>query len=293
VKLKTIILRNFRCYCEETRIPVHDLTALFGKNDAGKSAILEALEIFFNSGTIKIEPADACVWADYTDVVIGCVFTDLVAEHLLNPGGDLELHKVWDCTLKTPKECVVATCCHPTAEGADDLLQLTNRELKNRLRERNVDVSGVDQRANPSIRSAIWASFDDLQLSTIEIPLDKQDAKKVWEQLQKVLPTFALFRSDRPSRDEDDEVQDPMKLAVAEAIRLVEPQLEEIKRQVQDEATKVATATINKLREMDETLATVLSPNFREEPRWEKIFLPQMMAYPSTNAAAAFAGSFS
>jgi len=286
VKLKTIILRNFRCYREETRIAVGDLTAFIGKNDAGKSAILEALEIFFNSDTIKMEPADACVWTDCTDVVIGCVFTDLPAqlvldatsittlgaEHLLNPDGDLELHKIWDCALKTPKERVVAICCHPTAEGAADLLQLTNAQLKSRLRERQVDVSGVDQRANPSIRSAIWGSFDNLQLSTVEVPLDKADAKKVWDQLQKALPTFALFRADRPSRDEDDEVQDPMKLAVAEAIRLVEAQLEDIKRQVQEEATKVAQATLDKLREMDETLATVLSPNFREEPKWANLF---------------------
>ncbi len=286
MKLKTIILRNFRCYRDEVRIPVGDLTAFIGKNDAGKSAILEALEIFFNSETIKMEPADACVWTDCTDVVIGCVFTDLPAqlvldatatttlaeEHLLNPDGDLELHKVWNCALKTPKERVVAICRHPTAEGAADLLQLTNAQLKTRLRDRQIDASDVDQRANPPIRRAIWASFDDLQVSTVEIPLDKEDAKKVWDQLQKALPTFALFRADRPSRDEDDEVQDPMKLAVAEAIRLVEPQLEDIKRRVQQEATKVAQATLDKLREMDETLATVLSPEFREEPKWANLF---------------------
>ena len=43
MKLRTIVLRNFRCYKEETRIHVGDLTAFIGKNDAGKSAILEAL----------------------------------------------------------------------------------------------------------------------------------------------------------------------------------------------------------------------------------------------------------
>ena len=48
MKLREIILQNFRGYYNETRIPVDDLTALIGQNDVGKSTILEALDIFFN-----------------------------------------------------------------------------------------------------------------------------------------------------------------------------------------------------------------------------------------------------
>jgi putative ATP-dependent endonuclease of OLD family len=198
VKLKTVILRNFRCYHEEIRISFRDdITAFIGKNDAGKSTILEALEIFFNGDTIKMEQNDAYVESDCSDVTIGCVFTDLPtelvlddtstttleAEYLLNEEGDLELHKIWDCTKKNPKEEVVAICQHPSVEGADGLLQLANNQLKTRLKERDIDPSSVDQRVNPQLRSAIWKSFehDDLQLSTREIPLNKADAKRVWE----------------------------------------------------------------------------------------------------------------
>lgn len=46
MKLREIILQNFRGYYNETRIPVDDLTALIGQNDVGKSTILEALDIF-------------------------------------------------------------------------------------------------------------------------------------------------------------------------------------------------------------------------------------------------------
>ncbi len=295
MKLKTVILRNFRCYHEEIRISFRDdITAFIGKNDAGKSTILEALEIFFNGDTIKMEQNDAYVESDCSDVTIGCVFTDLPtelvlddtstttleAEYLLNEEGDLELHKIWDCTKKNPKEEVVAICQHPSVEGADGLLQLANNQLKTRLKERDIDPSSVDQRVNPQLRSAIWKSFehDDLQLSTREIPLNKADAKRVWEQLEKILPSFALFQADRPSRDDDDEVQDPMKIAVAEAIRNVEPQLDEIKEQVQEEAAKVAQATLDKLQEMDKQLATDLSPTFREEPKWANLFKLTLIA---------------
>ena len=56
MKLREIILQNFRGYYNETRIPVDDLTALIGQNDVGKSTILEALDIFFNQS--KIESGD-------------------------------------------------------------------------------------------------------------------------------------------------------------------------------------------------------------------------------------------
>ena len=52
MKLKQLRLKNFRGYKDNTYLEVSDLTALIGKNDAGKSTILEALEIFFNNKLI-------------------------------------------------------------------------------------------------------------------------------------------------------------------------------------------------------------------------------------------------
>ena len=46
LKIKRLILENFRGYKEKTEITFEDLTALVGKNDAGKSTILETLDIF-------------------------------------------------------------------------------------------------------------------------------------------------------------------------------------------------------------------------------------------------------
>ena len=66
MKLAAVILENFRGYCQPTRVEIdEDLTAFIGKSDAGKSTILEALEIFFNDG--KPEHGDACVHVSATD----------------------------------------------------------------------------------------------------------------------------------------------------------------------------------------------------------------------------------
>jgi predicted ATP-dependent endonuclease of OLD family len=286
MKLKSIILENFRSYKNQIKIEVSDLTALIGKNDIGKSTILEALEIFFNNSVVKIDPQDACVNGSNKEVLIGCEFselplevildtsstTNLCDEFLLNSEGFLEIHKVFDCSNKTIKESVYACAYHPSANGSGDLLQLKNTELKKRLNDLHIEKTDIDLRSNSAIRKAIWNSFQDLSLEKGRIMLNKEDAKKIWESLKNELPIFALFQADRSSKDEDAEVQDPMKLAIAEAVRTVNGQLEEIKDIVKEKATEVAQRTLDKLKEMDPSLARELSPHFKVEPKWDSLF---------------------
>ena len=60
LRLKALTLQNFRRYRIRTVIDIDEVTAFIGRGDAGKSTILEALDIFFEGGVIKIDPADAC-----------------------------------------------------------------------------------------------------------------------------------------------------------------------------------------------------------------------------------------
>lgn len=46
MKIKSIIIENFRGYKDRQIIDLNDFTAFVGRNDAGKSTILEALDIF-------------------------------------------------------------------------------------------------------------------------------------------------------------------------------------------------------------------------------------------------------
>ncbi len=287
MKLREVILKNFRCYGRETRIPVDDFTVLVGRNDIGKSCVLEALEIFFNSSLIKLDIDDLTRGAAEPQIVIGCVFdelpddlvidaqapTGLDRERLLNPDGRLEIWKLFDCTGgKVKKEAVVARADHPTAPDVADLLQMKNADLKAKVRDLGVDQNTVDMRSNPDMRRAIWGHVPDLNIQTTMVPLDDQDAKKIWEQLQKRLPIFALFQADRPSSDEDSEFQDPMKLAIREALAAEAGSLETLKNAVRQTALNVANRTLEKLREIDPGLAQTLTPNFRTEPKWDSVF---------------------
>lgn len=283
MRLLSISIKNFRSYRDRTVLNVGDFTAIMGRNDVGKSTLLEALEIFFNNQIIKIEQADSCVHDEGSVVEIGCTFDDLpheltldarsvttlAAEHLLNSEGNLEIVKSFDCRTKTPKEEVAARANHPTTETLSDLLQLKNADLKARARDVSVDFEGVDQRSNASLRAAIRATVGDGDRAERLIPLLEEDGKKVWGQLQKNLPAFALFQADRPSKDDDPEVADPMKIAVAAAVREVEADLEQIKQRVQRSVMEVAERTLAKLREMDPNLAQHLTPSFKAEPKWD------------------------
>lgn len=286
LKLVRVILKNFRSYKDEIQIPFNDFTALIGKNDVGKSTVLEALEIFFNNTLVKIEPSDACVFNDDKKVVIGCVFADLPDqvvldsesttsfgdEYLLNSQGELEIRKEYDCKLKSPKEVVYSYSSHPSIDGVNDLIYLKSSDLKKRAKELNVDLASVDQRSNPQLRAAIRSNFQELQLEDQLISLNDDNAKAVWGSISKILPQYALFQADRPSRDDDSEVQDPMKYAVNEAIKSVENELASIKETVRTQVISVANRTLDKLKEMDADLANELAPHFKSEPNWGSLF---------------------
>src|ERR1017187_7456187 len=267
--LKAVKLKNFRSYRDEASILLSNLTAIVGKNDAGKSSVLEALEIFFNDDLISMESDDAAFGGDNTNVCITCVFEDLpqeltidsraattlADEFLLNGDNQLEKVKKYRCDLKKPTVSVFVNASYPTAANCLDLHKLKNEQLKSRLTILGINQDGIDLRSNVEIRRAIWANEHNLNNQPSLISLEEEDGKKVWTKLKEELPLFALFQSDRASKDEDNEVQDPMKIAVQAAIREVAVQLEEIKNIVQTKAQEVAQRTLDKLKEMNPDLA--------------------------------------
>ena len=124
MRLLTVKLKHFRGYKTETVIPIENLTAFIGKNDAGKSSVFEALEIFFNNKLVKCERADLNIEADNNLIEISCVFVDLPEElvldaahptnlgdeYLLNADGQLEIKKVYPATSVNPSPKIYITC---------------------------------------------------------------------------------------------------------------------------------------------------------------------------------------
>ena len=284
MKLCEVVLTNFRGYETETRIKIDSLTVLVGKNDAGKSSILDALDVYFNES--QIERDDCCVHSGSSEIKIGCVFEDLPAslviddqfpttlgdEHLLRADGKLEILKTYDCNAAKGK-CTgaFARAAHPSVAGIDDLLSLKITDLRSKAQQRAVDLANVNQTIKAALRQAIWNAVPDLQLTVREVALKKESAKDAFDQIQRYMPTFALFKSDRPSTDQDSEAQDPLKAAIKEAIKRREAELDGVLSEIKSELERVANRTVEKIREMSPDLANQLHPTFKNK-NWDSLF---------------------
>lgn len=280
MKLREIVLQNFRGYYNETRIPINDLTALIGQNDVGKSTILEALDIFFNQS--KIESGDKNIFHSGEETVIGCVFDELPeritledvetsfsAEYLLNKDGHLEIHKKYPAS---GKQTIWIYAEHPSNEGFNDLLLKKNNELKAKIRNAHLEEQ-ANLTINSDMRRALWQSLgDEIALSSTFINADQADEKRLWPKIEPILPMYRLFKADRPSTDEDQEAQDPMQHAMKIALEEQADQLAFIAEEVKRKVSQVASNTIEKLRDFDPELASTLTPKFKKDPTWEKAF---------------------
>jgi energy-coupling factor transporter ATP-binding protein EcfA2 len=285
MRLVRLSICNFRCYSNETSVDFDDLTAFIGKNDIGKSTLLEALEIFFNNDTVKAEQGDLNIHCNAPHFTVTCEFsdlpasltldagaqTDLSSEYLLTTTGTLKIKKVFTCTTKRVGVEIFVVANHPTAEGVGSLLELKERELQQRVKTKELE---VPLKGNPGMRKALWNAEPDLKLQEREIPVSKEDGKRIWEEIEKHLPLFALFQSDRKSQDSDGEVQDPMNIAIRTALSEVQDEIDAIQEKVRQKAEEIAKDTHAVLARLDKELAQQLNPEFTPptQTKWNGLF---------------------
>lgn len=292
MKLYSLTLKNFRGYRNETTVLFNDLTAIVGKNDIGKSSILEAFDIFCNGSNAvhKLEKADINVdvlAAGETDIEITAEFTgfpetvvidatnetSLAEEYLLTSDGRLKVRKVFP---NAGKEKVYIIANHPTQEDCADLITLKQKDLKKKVEDLGLD---CDKTKNAEMRKAIrdyYAALGDLNLQETAIESTKENVKDIWSKLTDYLPVFSLFVSDRTNNEGDKIVQDPLKFAVQRMFNdeVIKDLCHQIAERVITELQAVATGTLDKLNEMNPEVANQLKPSIgkEEELSWTDIF---------------------
>lgn len=298
MKIKSLKINNFRCYKNETCIKFENLTAIIGKNDAGKSTILEALDIFFHDGkgVVKLDKDDinrSKRAAGDNDIKISICFTDLPSsiiiddsncttlqnEYLLNKDDDLEIIKVFKNGSNTSSNLkVYIKAYHPTNSLCSKLLLYKQADLCNLIKELNISCS--DKRKNAVMRAAIWDKFSKEELALSETELDvntkEGDLKEIWTKIQKYMPYYSLFQSDRKNTDGDDEVQDPLKEAVKQIIidEDIIDKLNYVAEKVRNKLQEVSNLTLEKIREMNPNIANSLHPRFpmTQDLKWADVF---------------------
>lgn len=289
MKIKAVTVNRFRGYPQPVRVEVDDLCVLVGRNDIGKSTILEALDVFFNEGKgcIKIDKEDlnkACLAQGDDQIEIGVEFTDLPLTIILDSTNTTTLEEEYlltaDRTLHvvkrfpiSGKEKVFIRALHPTNSGCNELHQKKISDLRKIVDEQGL---ACDKTRSAELRKAIWSGQPTLMLDDSEIEIAKEDSKTIWEQIKAHMPLFTLFQSDRKNADSDDEVQDPMRIAVREIINdpAIRSSLREVADKVKERLENVAGRTLEKLRELNPDLAESLDPQIPDSDslKWPDVF---------------------
>ena len=171
MRLKKIKLTNFRGYRNTIEIPVDEaMTGIVGRNDFGKSTILEALAIFFEIDGIKADKNDmncfsmvngenhfeiSCEFDDLPPVILidERVSTTLASEHLLNSHGYFEIVKTFKATTTGKPDKTYIRCQHPVNEPLNNLLGMKISELK--VTGKDVEKNVEDKRTASLWRQAV------------------------------------------------------------------------------------------------------------------------------------------
>jgi predicted ATP-dependent endonuclease of OLD family len=288
MRLKSVKLTNFRGYRATTVVPIDEaMTGIVGRNDYGKSTILEALAIFFESDGAKVDKSDmncfslaegdeqfeiACEFNDLPDTLIldENAETTFAQEYLLNADGALEIVKTFKAS-SGKLERTAIRCQHPADADLAKLLSLKMADLKKLGEQREVVDQVVDKRIASHWRQAVRSAAEPIFCQETLLDVSKgisAENKSIWDRIQDRLPIFALFKADRESSDDDAEAKNPLQQAVKEAQAALQHEIRSLEQQIEASVLDVADRTLDKLREIAPELANELTPRFKEKPRW-------------------------
>ncbi|HBD20248.1 MAG TPA: OLD family endonuclease [Arenimonas sp.] len=292
MRLKSVSLTNFRGYRTTTSIPIDEaMTGIVGRNDYGKSTILEALAIFFDSGDVKVDKSDMNCFSlteGAEQFEIACEFDDLpgnlvldedaetslAQEYLLNVDGALEIVKFFKASTGKLERTAIR-CEHPADKELAGLLSLKMSDLKKLGEQRGITEQVADKRVASQWRQAIRVASQPIICQDTLLDVSKglsAESKSIWDKIEAQLPTFALFKADRESSDGDAEAKNPLQQAVREAQAALQDQITALEQKIEVSVLDVATRTLDKLREMAPELANELTPRFKEKPKWSFSF---------------------
>jgi predicted ATP-dependent endonuclease of OLD family len=170
MKISKLILENFRGFYGKHEILFDNFNVFIGKNDQGKSSILEAIDIFIyeGKGNVKVEQTDlnndaqkngtsefkiAIEFSDIPkDVIIDTTNpTSLEDEYLLNENNLLEIWKIF----RNGKIAnTFLRCKHPVNDDfLKDIMKKKINELQKFVEEKGISV--VDKRKAADLRKSI------------------------------------------------------------------------------------------------------------------------------------------
>jgi putative ATP-dependent endonuclease of the OLD family len=209
VRVHSMRVENYGPFARLEEISFSSLSTIIGRNDAGKSHTLKALQLFF--GKNKLEAGDVYDSADLADaVVIEVALTalpetldyeggalHLADERLLDASGRLRVRKTFPCAGPYDRPALALIVQDFAAERFSGLLALKERELNERCLAAEIPLTeGKRKRPAAEKRAALRevAQAQHLPLVECVIPLSARD--DLWKSIEAQLPRYELFETD-------------------------------------------------------------------------------------------------
>jgi putative ATP-dependent endonuclease of OLD family len=210
MRIQSILARNYRPFAVLEEIQLGPLATIVGQNDAGKSSILQALKLFFQSRP-RIEETDVHEGANPNDdVVVEVAFTSLPdtieleegvettlqSEMLVDAEGHVRIRKEYPRdSLAKPNITLI------THDFEEDLFAglatLKEKDLNERCESIGIDTTksgrGITNKSKREALRAV-AREDGIPLAQRELPLTTRE--DLWKTIASTLPEFELFESD-------------------------------------------------------------------------------------------------
>lgn len=211
MRVHSIRAKNYRPFAVLEEIKFGKLATIIGQNDAGKSNILNALQLFFKKGKANIDEIDVHSGAEAgDDVEIEIAFTSLPEsieleedvettlqeEMLVDNDGYLRIKKTYPRENLT-KPNISLVVCDFVNDGFVGLAELNEKKLNERCAKAELDAPKSGRGiTNKSKRDMLRkkAQEEGIELNIIELPLKPND--NLWKKIEALLPEFILFETD-------------------------------------------------------------------------------------------------
>ncbi|TYZ37416.1 ATP-dependent nuclease [Vibrio alginolyticus] len=268
IKLEKIAISGFKGISERVEIPAKDFNVIVGKNDAGKSTVLRALDLFINgkqyqaeylnNTTDQFSVVELYFSPNNTSIVIDeHTTTTFEAEGLVDNDGYLHLIKRWDGT-KTGKispEYFVERISF----GDLDFFSLTEAKLIKLCQENGLEAEpGLmtnlqtgEAHNNAEKRDKLREFFVEQGVEssyiTEKLPTSGSSRlKKTETAIKSCLPRFEYFLADAPLSESDSTIQKYFKDM---AFKVIQDQVdtEELEKTVRGNLQTVLSAITSKI----------------------------------------------
>jgi len=221
LKVRAVTVRNYRSLKLVEKVPIGDIAVFVGRNDAGKSNFLYALNIFFNGGTIKDDDLTRGSGTEER-VEIEVLFSELPTEaehklramHFLTKNSKLVVRKSFTKGTKQPE--VALYVYDFDAPEFRNLCSRKEQELNDIAQTHDLDFTQSGRSiTNQSKIEALWdyATKHGLSRNEQYVSPDKES----WKQVEDLFPNYRLFPSELNLKVERAEVQSPFQDLVEKA----------------------------------------------------------------------------